>query len=247
MFGIKPTRKFINFFNQFNDFFSDQKENSDIRNCKYYNIDEIQSLNKLNDKHSPSLFHINSCPLTKNIEDLEFPLDSTQICFDVIAITETRISKSKFPITDINLTNYSYKYCPTESSAGGKMLYIGNHLPYKPKNDLCIYKTTELKSIFTELINTKKSNVIIGAIYRHPYMNLDEFNDIYLNPLLDKISKESQSIFLLDDFNVDLLKNDHHAPTNEFLDSLSSHMFLPHIIQPTRVTTGVFLSISYHW
>ena len=69
-------------------------------------------------------------------------------------------------------------------------------------------------------------------------MDLDEFNDIYLNPLLDKISKESKSIFLLGDFNVDLLKYDHHAPTNEFLDSLSSHVFLPHIIQPTRATSN---------
>ena len=66
-------------------------------------------------------------------------------------------------------------------------------------------------------------------------MDLDEFNDSYLNPLLDKISNESITIFLLGDFNVDLLKYDHHAPTNEFLDSLSSQMFLPHI-QLTRVT-----------
>ena len=65
-----------------------------------------------------------------------------------------------------------------------------------------------------------------------------KFNDIYHNPLLDKISKESISIFLLVDFNVDLLKYDHYAPTNELLDSLSSHMFLPHIMQPNRVTSN---------
>ena len=68
-------------------------------------------------------------------------------------------------------------------------------------------------------------------------MDLDEFNDNYLNTLLDKISKENKSVFLLGDFNVDLLKYDKHAPTNEFLDSLSSHMFLPHIVQPTRIST----------
>ena len=30
---------------------------------------------------------------------------------------------------------------------------------------------------------------------------------------------------------------DHHSPTNDFLDSLSlsSHMLLPHIVQPTRI------------
>ena len=57
MIGIKPTRNLTNLFNQFNDFSSDQKQNSDnIRNCKYYN--------KLNGKHSLSLFHINALQKT---------------------------------------------------------------------------------------------------------------------------------------------------------------------------------------
>ena len=111
------------------------------------------------------------------------------------------------------------------------MLYIGNYLSYKPRNDFCIYKTAESESIFIELINTKKSNVVIGANYGHPNMDLDESN-----LLLDKISKENKSIFLLGDFNVDLLKYDHHAPANEFIDSLFSHMFLPPIIQSSTVT-----------
>ena len=64
-------------------------------------------------------------------------------------------------------------------------------------------------------------------------MNLDEFNYNYLNILLRKISEEI-NVFLLGDFNVDILKYDKHAPTNEFLDSLSSHMFLSNIIKPTK-------------
>ena len=75
----------------------------------------------------------------------------TQICFDVIAITQTRTLKNKFPVTDITLKNYSYEYCPTESSAGGILLYIGNHLSCKSRNDLHIYKTAELESTFVEL------------------------------------------------------------------------------------------------
>ena len=134
--------------------------------------------------------------------------------------------------------NYSYEFCPTESSARGTLLYIRNLLSYKPQNDLSVYKPTKLESSFIEISNPKRSNIIIGCIYRHPNMDLDEFNDNYLNTLLDKISKENKSVFLLDDFNVDLLKYGKHAPTNEFLDSLSSHMFLPHIIQPTRISTN---------
>ena len=94
-----------------------------------------------------------------------------------------------------------------------------------------------MESSFIEISNPKRYNIIIGCIYRHPNMDLDEFNDNYLNTLLDKSSKENKSVFLLGDFNVDLLKYDKHAPTNEFLESLSSHMFLPHIVQPTRIST----------
>ena len=69
-------------------------------------------------------------------------------------------------------------------------------------------------------------------------MNINEFNDDYLNELLDKLSKENKTIFLLRDFNINLLNYDIHPPTNEFLDSLSSHNFLPHILQSSRVTTN---------
>ena len=68
-------------------------------------------------------------------------------------------------------------------------------------------------------------------------MHLDEFNDNYLNILLDRIYEENKSVFFLGDCNIDLLKYDKHAPINEFLVSLSSHMFLPHIVQPTRIST----------
>ena len=37
------------------------------------------------------------------------------------------------------------------------------------------------------------------------------------------------------DFNVHLLKYDKHHLTNEFLDSLSSNLFLPAILIPTRI------------
>ena len=69
-------------------------------------------------------------------------------------------------------------------------------------------------------------------------MNINEFNNDYLNELLDKLSKEHKTIFLLGDFNINLLNYDIHPPTNEFLDSFSSHYFLPHILQPSRVTTN---------
>ena len=44
-----------------------------------------------------------------------------------------------------------------------------------------------------------------------------------------------RKIKLLGDFNIDLLNYHQHSPTNKFLDSLSSHMLLSHIVQPTGI------------
>ena len=70
--------------------------------------------------------------------------------------------------------------------------------------DLCIYKITELESTFIENLNPKKTNVIVGCIYRHSHMDLNEFNDNYVSHLLNKLSKENETVFLLGDFNIEL-------------------------------------------
>ena len=137
----------------------------------------------------------------------------------------------------MNCNHYSFEFTPTETCAGGTLLYIANHVPYKCRNDLNIYKKNELESTFTEIVNPRKSNIIVGVIYRHPSMDLTDFNCNYLNKLLENISKEQKSIFLLGDFNVNLLNYNEHNQTNEFLDSLASNSFIPLILQPTRITS----------
>ena len=68
-------------------------------------------------------------------------------------------------------------------------------------------------------------------------MDLMGFNHNYLSKLLEDISKEQKSIFLLGDFNVNLLNYNEHNQTNEFLDSFASNSFIPLILQPIRITS----------
>ena len=56
-------------------------------------------------------------------------------------------------------------------------------------------------------------------------MDLSDFNENYLSFLLEKISKEKESVILLGDFNTDLLKYGKHNATIDFLDTLSSDFF----------------------
>ena len=122
--------------------------------------------------------------------------------------------KQESLLNNLYLNNYSFEFTPTETFAGGTLLYIANHLSYKCRNDLNIYKKNEFESTFIEIVNPKKSNIIVGVIYRHPSIDLTDFICNYLNKLLENISKEQKSVFLPGDFNVNLLNYNEHNQTN---------------------------------
>ena len=68
----------------------------------------------------------------------------------------------------------------------------------------------------------------------HPTIGLTDFNSNYLNKLLKNIKKQKPT-FLLYYFNVNLLNDNEHNPTNDILDSLDSNKCIPFILQPTRI------------
>ena len=111
------------------------------------------------------MLDINACSLNKNFDDFQYLLSCTKNNFDIIGVTETRITTQLSLLNNLNLNNYSYEFTPTETTAGGTLLYITNHLLYKYCNNLNIYKKNELKSTFIEIVNSKKSNIIVGVMY----------------------------------------------------------------------------------
>ena len=68
-------------------------------------------------------------------------------------------------------------------------------------------------------------------------MNLTDFNCSYLNKLLENISKEQTSVFLLGDFNANLFNYNEHNQTNKVLDPLVYNSLIPLILEPTRITS----------
>ena len=98
---------------------------------KYCDIEEMRNIEIPHKNKSISLFHINECSLNKNFDDLQHILSCTKTKFDIIAISETIITKQASLSNNLNLNNYSFEFTPTETSAGGTLLYIANHLSYK--------------------------------------------------------------------------------------------------------------------
>ena len=90
-----------------------------------------------------------------------------------------------------------------EANCENALLYIDNSINYIARDDLCIYKSKELKFVFIEIINSKgKKNTIVGCVYQQPCINPTEFIDMYLSELLQTFSKEDKTIMLIGDFNI---------------------------------------------
>ena len=122
----------------------------------------------------------------------------------------------------------------TNKRGGGVSLYVHNVLQYTLRNDLKIGNDPE--SIFVEIDKSTtgtKHNVIVGCVYRPPWVDLHQFNEM-LNNMLDSLHT-NHYIFLLGDFNVDLA---HDAKTSlageEFQNIFAIHHFYPLISNPTR-------------
>ena len=136
---------------------------------------------------------------------------------------------------NINISNFSNEVTLTDATAAGIFLYISYRLAYQERNDWNLYEKTYLEPTFIEITNLTKRSVIVDCIYKHSTRDLNEFNCYCLNALFEKLAKEQKHVLLFVDFNADLLKYEQYKAINEFLGSLSHNMFLPGIIQRTRI------------
>ena len=79
-----------------------------------------------------------------------------------------------------------------------------------------------------------KYNVVIGCIYRPPWVNLSDFNDL-LNGTLQSCHTNNKYVYILGDFNVDLSHNiKTSTATEDFKNLFSMHHFAPLINKHTR-------------
>ena len=205
--------------------------------CKYYNNKQLKEL--ISDKKNSkglSLLHLNISSLPFHIDEFTNLLSELNSYFNVIGITETRLTTKKDPVNSTEIPDYNIEHTPTESDKGGAFLYISKKINYKTRDDLKIYKKKLLESKFIEVLSDSNKNAIVGCIYKHPGLTIQEFNFDFLYPLIDKLATENKNIVLLGDFNVDLLHYESNNPTREFLDLMFSASLTPQITVPTRLT-----------
>ena len=111
-----------------------------------------------------SFYHLNINSLSKNFDNFNHLINELKLEFDILGISESRILKSQSLNTNVSLQNYVIEQIPTESTAGGALLYINKRHSYKTRPGLAIYKPKKLESIVVEVVLPRKSNLIVGCI-----------------------------------------------------------------------------------
>ena len=140
------------------------------------------------------------------------------------------------PLNNINIEKDVIEHIILDSSCGGDLFHIKEWITYKVRNELKVTKSKELESIFIKIQNNhQQKNVIIACIYQHPCMDLGEFNDLYLQNPLDTLAFENKDIFLMGDFNINVLVYDNSKDSQDFLDRMHSNFLLPNFSSPYRV------------
>ena len=88
---------------------------------------------------------------------------------------------------------------PTETDYGGTGFYIKDKHDYIVRPDLKLNSPSDHEAMFVELILPDRKNLIIGCIYRHPSskLSVSDFNELYIQPILHKISKEKKECALM--------------------------------------------------
>ena len=234
----KPTGALVNIMNHLNNFTDDEKENElNLSNCKYRETNCFKHLAKGFKRKALSFFHTDVCLLTKKFDDFNILLSELNVSFDILAIAESRIKEDSSSAINLQLNNYSIEHTPTESSAGGTLIYINKRLSHQIRNDLRIYDPGKIESNFIEVIYSKPTNVIVGCIYKHLTHPINDFTNEFISALLLKLQKDSSKrIFLLGDFNIESLKYEISDSINHFIDTLSSNYLLPLIFLPTMIS-----------
>ena len=80
------------------------------------------------------------------------------------------------------------------------------------------------ETIWVEIVNTKAKNVLCCCAYRHPSVSPVRFKE-YLESTLSQLTSENKSIFIMGDFNINLLNCESHPESNDFLLMLNSLLF----------------------
>ena len=163
--------------------------------------------------------------------------DETFECgVSVIGLTETWLNDVTSDLYSLEGYGLIEKH-RTNKIGGGVGLFVRNSINYKQRADLLIFNDF-CESLFIEIdkeVFGCEKNIAIGVMYRPPNHDINQFIEC-TKEILEKVHQENKFLYLIGDFNINLLNVDSHNLTADFNDVIYSYGLIPLITRPTRVT-----------
>ena len=228
-----PNVEIINETKSFSDFSSNDVNNElpSKTSCKYYSVKDFHIL-KI--QKNLNIFHANVNGLGSKVDNLKEFVSTTPTKMDILAITETSEKEDTGFLGNIEIEGFDIYHTSTKTSKGGTAIYVNKRYYSIERCDLNT-ENVEFETTWIEIKNKRSKNIVCGNVYRHPHNNCEDFFH-YLEECLTNLAKGNKEVYICGDFNFDLLKVDTENFTQYFFNLLCSYGFLPHILQPTRVT-----------
>ena len=189
-----------------------------------------------NNLHSNiKILHVNTRSYFKNQDFLWSYLDNIKPKFHIIAITETWTNLNNEDL--LNHRGYkTYVKSRPEGRGGGVALLVDNSLQSEI-HDMAFNDIDSFEGIFVQITIPGSKPVLIGSLYRPPDTNPDIFL-VDLEKIMTYIDRMNKSTYICGDYNMNLLNIDTNHHTNDFLNLMSSFLFHPLILAPTRITNS---------
>ena len=208
------------------------------KNCDYHFETSFNKLFKKAkiDNEPFSIIHENIRSIPKNLDKFINYLMNIELQFSIIGLTETWLKDHSRDL--YNIDGYSPVHNIRKSRTGGGVsLYIKDNIDFKIREDLTMSNDL-METLFIEIDkNTfgKNKNTIVGVVYRPPDTDIDSFNKS-MGELLSKTHTKNNLLYIMGDFNINLINVDKHIGTHDFLDIIYENTLFPAITKPTRVT-----------
>ena len=121
----------------------------------------------------------------------------------------------------------------TGKKGGGVSIFVRNSINYTRLNEFC-YNENYLESVAIHIksheMNTAK-NIILINMYRPPKAKLEQYMTT-LEQMLEGISLRNEFIFIVGDFNIDLLNSRSDIHKTRLINLLLSYELKPMMFSP---------------
>ena len=214
---------------------SNSETNNCLKNSLYYSVEEFFNFQTINEDKL-RFMSINCQSLRAKYNGLKYILDT---CMEkgaplhALILQETHLTSSSTECLEIS--GYKLINQPARINRfGGLAIYLEENLSYE--EILTDISSDIFESQFLKIKLNNRKSLVIGNIYRRPNDNCGNYTQFTnkLSMIMKSLQLNKSEILLAGDFNINLLKVRERTSFAEFLESILSAGYLPHITFPTR-------------